>query len=292
MSNFEEQVLRCIKFKVSTEQAIEKLCKTLSSKKTPEDIFEKTKLLRCDKMYLPEYIFIVDFNYICEAGIYLLDNEGKKIGDTNYQIITGRSTYSLCKRATNNNLSHIPDNFFPDYDYCLQNNSGEIELGPIEVLMCSNDSLSWEDVFNSSEVKRFVSNEMKEGIFRSVQEKLSDNNGKIQYGFYFTSKYKSDMGKDFDYEITEFSIASMLIPIYKISFEYEGETYVLYVNGCNIKSGWLSNNEVYSASLPSDTTKVKGVFSKISANKSKKAHKEETMKAAQEKWIKQIKKEV
>ncbi len=291
MSNFEEQTLRCIKFKVSLEQAIEKLCKTLSTKKTPEDIFEKTKLLRCDKMYLPEYIFIVDFNYICEVGINLLDNEGKRIGDTNYQIITGESGYSLCKRATNNNLSYIPDSFFPDYDYCVNNNSKEIELGSVEVLMCSNDSLSWEDVFNSPEVKSSVKEKMDYEISLSLRRKLSDDSGTIKYSFYRTKEYKSDMGKDFDYEITEFSIASMLIPIYKISFEYEGETYILYVNGCNIKNGWLSNNEVYSASLPTDTTKVKGIFSKISANKSKKAHKEETMKAAQEKWIKQIKKE-
>ncbi|MCM1364539.1 MAG: hypothetical protein NC122_06970 [Faecalibacterium sp.] len=292
MSNFHEQTLRCIKFEITKEEAIEKLCSTFASKKTPEDIFEKTILLRCDRMYLPQYIFIVDYNYMCEAGIYLLNDEGKRIGDTVYQTICGTSGYSFCKRATDDSLAFIPDNFFPDYRYCLDNNSQEIELDLIDILVCSKNSLSWEDVFNSNAVKNYVGEEMKDGVYKNVNKEISKKIGNDRFRFFLTKEHSSDMSKEFDYEITEFSIASMLIPVYQISFKYAEETYTLYVNGCNVKKGWLSNNEVYSASLPVDTTKVKGIFSKISANKAKKLHKEETMQLAKDRWIEQIREEV
>lgn len=291
MSNFHEQTLRCIKFKITKEQAVEKMCNAFVSKKTPEDIFEKTILLRCDRIYLPQYIFIVDYDYTCEAVIELLNDEGNKIGETLYQTICGTSGYSFCKRATNNSLSFIPDNFFPDYKYCLDNVSQEIELSPLDVLVCSENSLSWQEVFNSNDVKSYVKNEMKQGVLQSVNNEVSKMIGNMNFHFYLTNEHKSNMSESFDYQTTEFSIASMLIPIYKISFKYEEETYTVYVNGCNVKKGLLSNNEVYYASLPVDTTKSKGLFAQISYNKAKKLHKEKAMEAAKKMWLEKIKKE-
>lgn len=291
MSNFHEQNLGCIKFKISNEESINTFCNTLYSKKTPDDIFEKTELLEFERMYLPQYIFAADFEYICVAAISLLNDEGKKIGSRVDNTICGESSYLFCKRATNNDLSFIPKNFFPDYKYCIDNFSKEIELSPLDVLVCSENSLSWEKIFNSDDVQNYVKDEMKQGVYASVRNEISKQLGNANYDFYFTNEYKSDMSTSFDYKITDFSICSMLIPIYKILFKYDEKTYTVYVNGCNVKKGLLSNNEVYYDSLPVDTTKPKGLFAKISYNKAKKLHKEEAMEAAKKMWLEKTKKE-
>lgn len=291
MSDFHEQHIGCIKFKISNEEALNTFCKTLYSKKTPEDIFEKAELLKFNRIYLPQYIFIVDFDYACEAAIMLLNDEGKQIGNTVYQEMGGKSGYSFCQRATDNSLSFIPKDFFPDKQYCLDNFSKEIELDPLDVLVCSEYSLSWEKIFNSDEVINHVKHEMQSDVSACVRNQISKQLGTANYNFYLTNEYKSDMSKCFDYRITEFSVCSILIPVYKISFKYDEKTYTVYVNGCNIKKGLLSNNEVYYASLPADETKVKGLFSKISYNKAKKLHKEETMEAAKKTWLEKITKE-
>lgn len=287
MSNFHEQNLRCIKFKISKEQAINTLCNTLCSSKTPEDIFDKTELLRVDRMYLPQYLFTIGFKYICEVGIYPTNNEGKRSGNTIYQDISGETRSLICKRATNEHLSFIPDKFFPELQYCLDNYSTEIELDFPDILVCSEDSISWEKVYDS--LNYDIKTDMEKGVLSDVKNIVSERQiGYPNYNFYLTNEYKSEVSKKFDYTITDFAVCSMLIPVYKILFKYYEKTYTVYVNGCNVKKGLLSNNEVYCEDLPKDTTKTNGLFSKISYNKAKKLHKKENMETIKKIWIEKI----
>lgn len=237
MSNFCEQNMRCVEFEVSKEQAIEAFYNTLILKKIPEDVFEKTTILRCDKIYFPQYLFIADYNYISEVGIHLLNSKGKETGNTIYQTVSGTLRYSLSRRATVDCLSFIPDSFFPDCEFCLKNISKEIEPSLPDVSVCSDFSRSWQNVYNSDEVTCYIKNQMKHDVCQDVKKRTSNMLGSQWFNSQFTNKYHSDMGDFFDYDIGEPSVYSILIPAYEISHNYNNETYKSYANGCNVLKG-------------------------------------------------------
>lgn len=301
---------------LKVEDIVSRFFDFLQKRKTPADIYEEIKLHNLTLCYAAEYLAIGNFVFDWSAqltftnesttktemsagsGTAILNDIAiqEKMGFWYSAYHDGTDSYTSTTTGTSsqfdrgsgsgevsavlpgnvNELSGVSDKFFPtenEISEILDVNAflNEPEFGVDAVYECQRNTMDYENV---------------------GMESLLDEKTYSQANDIINSKYSGIQHSINDINIhpNSLNIYSVLIPVWRIDYSYNGLMYTCFVNAhIHGKTNLFGGSEQCSGYVPEDESKTKGLINKVKATKEKKNYKKSSRIQYENYWIQDIK---